>query len=648
MYRGLSKLLKWIKQNTEITDDEINKILENDYFKEIEARFGKFDEESVNKLISEATFESFAKIEEMDRQLQERGVVPVFDMAKVFLEESRIKSYSPNFLKYALWAQNKKMERDWESNELNVFDKIEGYFQCELGLTDDEIVQIMGYASVYGIKEATKKFDLNIPNYMVENFGELIKANDVLHEGPEKLSDCEESLSCDVNEAIKLLKHEYSLSEEQIKILREYKYFTSNELIVGIRGDCNPQKKEIRVLLKENENLRTIIHEMIHALGVKEEGLTELLAQKVYMKYVSIVSERTRDPFDMDLSYSSSSFEDPLSPGYFRSWAYFDISDRYRQLFRTLREVNLEKEIIDMVLSGTNIETALKLCFGPLESIDSFLEATTEMQRATYDRIYNNKEQDTVEEEKQCDRALFSFSTEGVKSHEISNISKFLRELKPDSTLEDFLITKDKIFEKIFENKSDYVRQNIHDGQYGWDFYDSENRLYAEEKSYVKKQLEFFQEIIDVIANKCEIPRGILKTFLGHDVKSITGKRFTVIGENETLYKSYNGDTRRGEKLDYLSQIFEDGDESVGFSLETVDLKYNSFGIAGWVCEFLKRGVKVMGAFPEAIRVGKIAISPYLISEQDFDDKRIFDKKTKLKDIATKSKVQTRNKEMDR
>ena len=79
MYRGLSKLLKWIRQNT-----EINRILESDYFKEIEARLGEFDEESVKKLLDEGTLESFAKLDEMDGQIQGRVAVTSFDMAKVF------------------------------------------------------------------------------------------------------------------------------------------------------------------------------------------------------------------------------------------------------------------------------------------------------------------------------------------------------------------------------------------------------------------------------------------------------------------------------------------------------------------------------------------------------------------------------------
>ena len=265
MNSKVSRLVNWIKEIFDITQEEIDRVLERYYFKQ--------DEE-----------------------------INIIDMAKAFLNEIGIQNYSHNFLEYCL--TNKKHKN------CAVFNDIERYLGLISGGGSETNI-LMAQVAIPGKKDLIKKVNIDSRwDELLENCEDLIKSNDVVYEEPENLPNCEGDLKNEVNKAIKLLKYAYSLSEEQVGLLVNFNYCRSDELEECVAGDCNNFTQEIRIKSVSFEPMQTILHEMIHALGIKEEGLTELLAQRISIRYRIIINTIDDEDFDEDPFYYYDSKED--------------------------------------------------------------------------------------------------------------------------------------------------------------------------------------------------------------------------------------------------------------------------------------------------------------------------------------------------
>ena len=353
MYSKVTKLILWIKANFKVTQKEIDRVLATDYFREIDRGVGEYDDPFEYFFNEQSTDENIFiedSFEKSRKDVDEHGgEVTILDMAKVFLNELGIENYSTNFLKYSL-----KLE---SGNECDIFKNIRMYLRLSCKLDKDAIEDIISYISIHGKKDRMRPCGKYLNDSMLVHLEDLIKANDVMYEESENLPSCEDVLKDKVNKAIKLLKYGYSLSEEQISLLASYNYNISSELSNNIAGEHSAFHKKIRISPRALEPMETILHEMVHALGIKKEGLTELLAENIYMKYKPLIA--SINSFEEALLIVKSyefTFYDYLSPNsYNNNWSYFSISDRYRKLFRVLRDVNMENEIIDLVLNGVDI-----------------------------------------------------------------------------------------------------------------------------------------------------------------------------------------------------------------------------------------------------------------------------------------------------
>lgn len=633
MYQDIEKAIKLVKEVIEVSDEEIDKLLQQDFFKDINEKLGGL--QSLDEFLGEG-IKTSDDLEYYFYNLKEKKMeagypeLSAFTIVEKMLQSLGFNPYMPLLRNILSGYHDYNIVCQALKKRLSVF------------LENEELDRFMEIAALYGINI----LDSYLSDNELKRFIDLANTYEYMmyeDERPaETLLDCDEELQEPVKLAIRMLTYGYSLSKEQQKLLASYTY-KLEDIGKKIAGQCDRSNEKIKINLSEIESgnsIDTLLHEMIHALGVKEEGLTEYLTKRLYEKYNKLIDKNTLNR-DKELS-GWTLFDVP--EGINRA-AYWEITKKYEKFFSILKNLGIDQEAIQMIFLGIPFKRYLTDKFGDMPQIRDFFEITRNMQGIYYDDIYDVKTFDDCKMsnlERTCDDTVFSFMIYGERELRIGQLTQFMKKSNnlSNTTLGDFVKIEEQL-DKILGCDDESV-----------------NKIVTEEEvDYLSCQLKLKKDILSGIltrnygislTNKEALIQIIRKLRRGKEedicVVLPKGSERLVHSERSSA-KQYTFLSYTVHMDDFSGQLYEGVKaEDVRFTFFNGSRRFSNSDVIVFKNDKLDPNYEY--SFDAISTDGKTAYSKELLTLDNFSEDRIITLDTKIGDVIKELKSQQMMKRM--